>query len=250
MLIQVVNPNTTASMTALIGRSARAAAGPGTAVAAVNPDMGPASIESHYDEALAVPGLLTEIAAGVAAGADGHVIACFGDPGLDAAREVATGPVVGIAEAGMRAATYLGRSFGVVTTLQRTTGRAWELVGRYGVREQCRTVRAVEIAVLALETDPAARARIAAECADVVATEGCDAIVLGCAGMADLAAELTVRVGVPVIDGVAAAVATVEGLVRIGLRTGKRGEFAAPLPKRYTGALESFGSGEPVPVAG
>ena len=242
MLIQVVNPNTTASMTDLIGRSARAAAGPGTAVVAVHPEMGPPSIESHYDEALAVPGLLARIGAGAAAGADGHVIACFGDPGLDAAREVATGPVVGIAEAGMRAATYLGRSFGVVTTLQRTIGRAEELAARYGVREQCRTVRAVEIAVLALETDPAARSRIAAECADVVATEGCDAIVLGCAGMADLAVELTVRVGVPVIDGVAAAVVAVEGLVRLGLRTGKRGEFAPPPPKAYTGALESFGT--------
>ena len=242
MLIQVINPNTTASMTDLIGSSARAAAGPGTAVVAVHPDMGPASIESHYDEALAVPGLLVQVAAGEAGGADGHVVACFGDPGLDAAREVARGPVVGIAEAGMRTAGYLGRSFGVVTTLQRTTGRAWELAGRYGVREQCRTVRAVEIPVLALETDPAARSRIAAECADVVATEGCDAIVLGCAGMADLAAELTARVGVPVVDGVAAAVATVEGLVRLGLTTGKRGEFAAPPPKPYSGALARFGS--------
>ncbi|MCZ2815206.1 aspartate/glutamate racemase family protein [Modestobacter sp. VKM Ac-2984] len=248
MLIQVVNPNTTASMTDLIGLSARAAAGPGTVVVAVHPEMGPASIESHYDEALAVPGLLAQVAVGEEAGAAGHVIACFGDPGLDAAREVATGPVVGIAEAGMRTATYLGRTFGVVTTLQRTTGRAWELAGRYGVREQCRTIRAVEIAVLALETDPAARSRIAAECADVVATEGVDAIVLGCAGMADLAAELTRRVGVPVIDGVAAAVATVEGLARLGLRTGKRGEYAAPLPKRYTGALAEFGVPDPVVV--
>lgn len=248
MLIQVVNPNTTASMTDLIGRSARAAAGPGTAVVAVHPEMGPASIESHYDEALAVPGLLAQVAVGEAAGAAGHVVACFGDPGLDAAREVAAGPVVGIAEAGMRTATYLGRSFGVVTTLQRTTGRAWELAGRYGVREQCRTVRAVEIAVLALESDPAARSRIAAECADVVATEGVDAIVLGCAGMADLAAELTVRIGVPVVDGVAAAVTTVEGLVRLGLSTGKRGEYAPPPPKRYTGALAGFGVPEAVPV--
>jgi allantoin racemase len=242
VLIQVVNPNTTASMTELIGRSARAVAGSGTTVVAVHPDMGPASIESHYDEALAVPGLLVQVRAGEAAGADGHVIACFGDPGLDAAREVAGGPVVGIAEAGMRAATYLGRSFGVVTTLQRTTGRAWELAGRYGVREQCATVRAVEIPVLALETDPAARSRIAAECEDVVATEGCDAIVLGCAGMADLAAELTARVGVPVVDGVSAAVVAVEGLVRLGLTTGKRGEFAPPLPKPYSGALREFGT--------
>ena len=241
MLLQVVNPNTTASMTDLIGVSARAAAGPGTEVVAVHPEMGPASIESHYDEALAVPGLLAQLAAGEAGGAAGHVIACFGDPGLDAARELAAGPVVGIAEAGMRMATHLGRSFGVVTTLARTVGRAWDLAARYGVRDRCATVRSVDIPVLELETDPGARARIAAECEDVVARDGCDAVVLGCAGMADLARELTERVGVPVVDGVAAAVVTVEGLVRLGLTTGARGEFAAPPPKPYAGVLDRFG---------
>ena len=104
MQIRIVNPNTTWSMTRLIGAAAASVAGPGTVVEAVSPAMGPASIESHYDEALAVPGLLSEIERGEAEGVDGYVIACFGDPGLEAARELASGPVVGIAEAAMRTA--------------------------------------------------------------------------------------------------------------------------------------------------
>ena len=115
MLIKVINPNTTASMTEKIGDCARTVAAVGTIIDAVNPAMGPASIESHYDEALAVPGLLDEIAKGEREGVDGYVIACFGDPGLDAARELAVGPVVAIAEAAMRTATFLGRGFSVVT---------------------------------------------------------------------------------------------------------------------------------------
>ena len=142
MLIRVVNPNTTESMTATIAASARAVAGPGTRVEAVTSAMGPASIESHYDEALAVPGLLQAIRDGEAAGCDGHVIACFGDPGLDAARELASGPVIGIAEAAMHAASFLGRGFSVVTTLGRTTGRAWDLARAYGFGEACRGVHA------------------------------------------------------------------------------------------------------------
>ncbi|HSU09587.1 MAG TPA: aspartate/glutamate racemase family protein, partial [Pseudonocardia sp.] len=139
-------------MTRLIGESARAVAAPGTIVTAVNPDMGPASIESHYDEALSVPGLLAEIARAQAGeqAADGFVIACFGDPGLDAARELAHGPVVGVAEAAMHAASFLGRGFSVVTTLGRTAGRAWDLAERYGMTRFCRNVRACEIPVLAL----------------------------------------------------------------------------------------------------
>jgi len=89
MRIRVVNPNTTASMTALIEASARAVAGPGTVLDAVTSAAGPASIEGHYDEAVAVPGLLAAVAAGEQEGVDGYVVACFGEPGLDAARELA-----------------------------------------------------------------------------------------------------------------------------------------------------------------
>jgi allantoin racemase len=244
----VVNPNTTAAMTAVIGRCAQAAVGPGTVVEAVTPAMGPASIESHYDEALSVPGLLAEIAKAQAGDppADGFVIACFGDPGLDAARELADGPVVGIAEAAMHAASFLGRGFSVVTTLGRTAGRAWDLAERYGMTRFCRNVRACEIPVLALE-DPAsdAFAAIVAEARRAVADDGAEAIVLGCAGMADLAPRMTAAVGVPVLDGVAAATKTVEGLVAMGLRKAGRGEFAAPLPKAYTGLMSDFQIGDP-----
>ncbi|MFC1402197.1 MULTISPECIES: aspartate/glutamate racemase family protein [Streptacidiphilus] len=242
-MIKVVNPNTTESMTRSIEASARRAVGPGTGVIAVSPAMGPVSIESHYDEALSVPGLLTEITGG--ASADGYVIACFGDPGLDAAREVAPGPVVGIAEAAMRAATYLGRSFTVVTTLARTTGRAQELVDRYGVRPYCRNVRACDVPVLELETDPGARGRIVAECRAALETDGAEVIVLGCAGMADLCTALTAELGVPVVDGVAAAVAAVEGLLRLGLGTSRSGEYAPPPSKPYQGALAHFGLADP-----
>lgn len=240
MRILVVNPNTTASMTATIGACAAAVASPGTTVAAVQPAMGPVSIESHYDEALAVPGLLAEIARAEAEGsADGYVVACFGDPGLDAARELARGPVVGIAEAAMRTAAYLGRGFSVVTTLDRTRGRAEDLAEHYGLTRFCRRVRACEIGVLDLE-EPGARAAVLAECRRAVAEDGCDALVLGCAGMADFCAELTAALGVPVVDGVAAAVRTVETLVALGLRTGDRGEFARPPAKPYTGLLRDF----------
>jgi allantoin racemase len=234
--IRVINPNTARAMTEAIGRCARAVAAPTTVVTAVNPAMGPESIESHYDAALAVPGLLAEIAAFEA---DGYVIACFGDPGLDAARELATGPVVGIAEAAMHTATLLGRSFSVVTTLSRTVGRTRELAERYGFGTACRGVHACDIPVLELE-DPAARKTVTALCLTALETDGTDSIVLGCAGMADFCASISADLGVPVIDGVAAATKFVESLVALGLRTSARDEYAPPGPKRYTGLLRDF----------
>jgi allantoin racemase len=198
-LIAVINPNTSRAMTAAIGRTAREVAGPGVRVLAVTSAMGPASIESHYDEALAVPGLLAAVRDSELAGADGHVIACFGDPGLAAAREIATGPVVGIAEAAMHLATYLGRSFSVVTTLSRTIGHTRDLVRAYGFSRACAGVHACDIPVLDLDSAQA-RACIAKACAAARDADGCDVIVLGCAGMTDLAAAISGELGLPVVD--------------------------------------------------
>ncbi|MFC4064305.1 aspartate/glutamate racemase family protein [Actinoplanes subglobosus] len=245
MRIRVINPNTTASMTTLIEASARAVAGPGVVVEAVTPAMGPASIESHYDEALAVPGLLAEVIAGERSGADGYVIACFGDPGLDAAREVAAGPVVGIAEAAMHAATLAGRGFSVVTTLGRTAGRARDLAGRYAPAGACKGVHACEIPVLELESDPTVLPRVTALARHALESDGSDVIVLGCAGMAAFCAEVSQRIGVPVIDGVTAATLLVQSLITLGVRTSKHDEYAPPPAKPYTGALTAFGAATP-----
>ncbi len=237
MHLRIINPNTTRAMTDLIGRSARVVAAPGTIVDAVQPSMGPASIESHYEEALAVPGLLEQVALGEAQGVDAYVVACFGDPGLDAARELAHGPVVGIAQAAMHAAALVARRFAVVTTLGRTTARARELADRYGFRESCVAVRACEVPVLALE---GGLDRLADECRRAVEQDRADAVVLGCAGMADLCAVLADEVGVPVIDGVAAGTVLAQSLVALGARPADRGEYAFPPAKPMAGLLSGF----------
>jgi allantoin racemase len=244
MRIKLINPNTTQRMTDAMGRCAREVAAPGTEVIAVNPTMGPPSIEGYYDEALATPGLLAEVAAGEREGCDAYVIACFGDPGLYAAREVARGPVIGIAEAAMHAASVLAPGFSVVTTLARTCGMAWHLAERYGMRRFCRNVRATDVAVLDLDKPgSAARRIILDECRRALAEDGSDAIVLGCAGMAELCREIEDALGAPVIEGVTAAVKWSEALVALRLSTAKRGDYARPLAKRYDGALESFSPG-------
>jgi len=246
MRILVVNPNTTVSMTEKIGAAARAVAAPGTTVTAVNPAMGPASIEGFYDEALSVPGLLEAIRDGEAEGYDAHVIACFDDTGLDAARALAGAPVLGICEAGVHCASLIAGRFAVITTLKRSVAPIEALLLRYGVAARAR-VRAAEVPVLALE-DPAsgAVARVREELRRAIAEDGAEAVLLGCAGMTDLAARFADELGVPVLDGVACAVKLAESLVALGLRTSKVGGYAYPLAKPYAGELARFAPpGEP-----
>jgi allantoin racemase len=203
-------------------------------VTGITSEIGPESIESHYDEALSVPGVLRAVQQGEREDVDGYVIACFGDPGLDAARELATGPVIGIAEAAMHVARHLGTGFSVVTTLERTIGQAKHLAERYGMQRFCRGIHACAIPVLDLDTDPDARKVVTEACRDALETDRSDVVVLGCAGMADMCRSISAELGVPVVDGVTAATLTVQSLVRMGLRTSKRGEYAVPPPKAYS----------------
>jgi allantoin racemase len=232
MRLLVVNPNTTASMTAKIGAAARAVAAAGTEILAVNPSAGPVSIEGFYDEAFSVPGLLEEVAKGEAIGVDAHIVACFDDTGLEAARCLAAAPVIGIGEAAFHVASLLAHRFSVVTTLSRSIPAIENNLLRYGLERRCARVRASEIPVLDLEKPGSdAEGRIGAEIARALAEDGAEAIVLGCAGMADLAARLSAAHGVPVVDGVAAAVKLAEGLAALGLRTAKTGGYAFPRRK-------------------
>ncbi|MDY8108319.1 aspartate/glutamate racemase family protein [Fulvimarina sp. 2208YS6-2-32] len=233
MRISIVNPNSTRSMTDTVAKAARQAAARGTEILAYQNDAGPLSIEGYVDGAHAVPGLLHALAVAESDGAEAHIIACFDDTGLDAARSMLTGPVIGIGEAGARMASLVARRFSVVTTLSVSVPILEDNLARAGLAGNCASVRASEIPVLALDTDPeAADAKIGAEIERAITQDRAEAIVLGCAGMADMAADLSARFGVPVIDGVASAVKLMEGALTMGLKTSKRGGYAAPRVKQ------------------
>ncbi len=239
MIIQVINPNTSGAMTETIAHAARGAAAAGTEIIAVSPSQGVPSIEGHFDEAIATLGVLEQIKYGREQGVNGHVIACFGDPGLLAARELAEGPVVGIAEAAMHMATLVATRFSVITTLPRTLIIARHLVQQYGFGHHCAALHAIDMPVLALEDGSGmAQEKVRARCIHAMREDHCGAIVLGCGGMATLAQTLTRELGLPVIDGVGAAVKMVESLVSLGLTTSKHGDLNYPIQKTITGAFQ------------
>lgn len=215
MRLLLVNPNTTASMTEAIAAGAASVARPATVVEAVNPPFGPPSIESDDDERRCVPGLLDQIEAAArrptATRPDAYVIACFGDPGLEAARKLVHEPVLGIAQAAMHAAALAAGTFSVVTSMSSTVPRGWELAKTY-TPAACLGVYAVDIPVLRIDSDPTTIEPIGRLCAQALAADGSRSIVLGCAAMARFAEPLRRQLGVPVIDGVVAATLLAEAL--------------------------------------
>jgi allantoin racemase len=229
----LINPNTTASMTRKAAVAARRVARPDTEIIATNSRSGPPSIEGFYDVAACLPGLLEE--ARRHRDVDAVIIACFDDTGLDAMRCLFDVPVIGIGEAGYHAAAMVAHRFSVVTTLSRSVAGISDNLARYGLAARCASVRATDIPVLKLEEgDPASLDQIRAEIAAAISQDKAEAIVLGCAGMADLMQQLSTEFGIPVIDGVACAVGMAEALVAAGLSTSKAGAYATAVNKNHS----------------
>lgn len=213
MRILIINPNTTASMTEAIGTAAAKAASAGTTVVAVNPDNGPASIQGAEDGEAALPGLFAvfDTYMSVEDPFDAVIIACFDDTGLDELRARSDVPTTGIGEAAYLLAAETAAPFSVVTTLAVSIPVLEHNIKSYGLAAQCARVRASEIPVLDLEHHPEqALARIGSEIAEAIEADQCRSIVLGCAGMADMALILENTYSLPVIEGVSAAVAWCE----------------------------------------
>ena len=235
MRILVINPNTSEEMTRDIDREARQYARSDSEIETVCPSWGPRSIEGHYEEELAAVAML-EVIRERAAEFDGVVIACYGDPGLAAAREVSPVPVVGIAEASMLMACMVAHSFSIVTVLRRVKPLLANTVRLHGLEARCASIRTTPLSVLDCERDPEAAGREIVKAARLaVAEDGAEAICLGCAGMGPLDKTVEAQVGVPVLDGVACAVKLVEGLVDYGLSTSRVAAFKEPEPKEIVG---------------
>lgn len=237
--IKVINGNTCEPMTANIDASAQAAKFPHTKIVTVTPKVGPISIEGFYDEYLAIPGILEQIILDTEA--DAFILACWGDPGIEAAREITTKPVVGIAEASLYVANMLAAKWGVVTTLHRARDVAEKTVHKAGMTGRCASIRTTALSVLDTESDRAKTVEIlTAASQQAIAEDGAEAICLGCAGMSGLEKQLEERLGVPVIDSVAAAVKMAESLVSLGKLTSKQLTYQSPENKVIRGYGDHF----------
>lgn len=235
MRIVIVNVNTTETMTESIRVQAAQCAGPGTQIVALTPFFGPASCEGNLDSHLAAVGVVDRILAYPEA-YDAVVQAGFGEHGREALQEVLDVPVVDITEAAAHVACLLGRCYSVITTLDRAVPLIEDRLLLAGLDRRCASVRATGLGVLELEQDSArTREAIAEQAQRAVREDRAEVICLGCGGMVGVADELSAVIGVPVVDGVSAAVKLAESLVALGLATSGVRTYAPPRPKEIVG---------------
>ncbi|MBM3226233.1 MAG: hypothetical protein FJZ47_20915 [Candidatus Tectomicrobia bacterium] len=203
--ILVVNPNTSDDMTAAIDRIAQATAGTQAHVVTRRSQQGPHTIEGALDAALGVAGML-EVVGTYPYGFDAIVVACFGDPGVDALRLLVRGPVVGIGAASFIQAGFLGQRFAIVTPSVGTPERYAAVAAALGLTRQFAGTYQTTLAVADFESgDPLVVDTLAFH-AEQAVKDGAECLLFGCAGIADQIRAIEQRVGVLCIPSVAAGV--------------------------------------------
>jgi allantoin racemase len=213
----LVNPNTNPAVTERVRRAAAALLAPGTVADVANPASGPFSIETarHRDEA--EPHVVALVRESLARRYDAYAFACFDDLALAESRRITGVPVVGTCEAGIAAVRTIARRFAIITTVHAAVPGIALLLARYGAADVC-TIRAAGIAVAAAaDGGDETEGRIVEAAEAAIAEDGAEALLLGSGGLTGYADALALRLGVPVVDGVAAAIKLAEAVA--GMRS-------------------------------
>jgi allantoin racemase len=235
MKILVVNVNISRSMSESIDEAAKRAASDGTEIVTLTPFFGAEGVDCNFESYLSAVAVMDRVLA-YDEPFDAVVMAGFGEHGRDGLQELIEQPVIEICEASAHMAMMIGRTYSVVTTLQRSVPAIEDRLVLSGLAARCASVRANGMSTLEVDNDPAGAIRsIVEEARKAVELDHAEVICLGCAGMAGLEEAITAALGVPVIDGVAAAVKLAEGVVGLGLKTSKISTYAKPDPKKIVG---------------
>jgi allantoin racemase len=229
MKVLILNPNTTAALTSRLVAIARTVAAPDTEVVGAQPSWGVPAVQGYRDGFVSAAASLECAQARLDGGEqwDATVYAGFGDHGREGLQELLDGPVVSIAEAAAQTACLLGHRYAVITTLARSVPQIRDMLSLAGLDGRCDSVLATGVPVLG---DPGVLQAAFDEAAGRALAAGAEVICLGSAAMAGWSAAAGERLGVPVVDGLTAAVTAAESLVRLGLTTSRRNAFGALPP--------------------
>lgn len=226
----IINPNTSVEMTDDIKVTVNKYKSDDVEIMVTRPDFGARSLESFYDYILAAFGCFRLIEK-VKNQYDGVLIACFGDPGLYAMKELLKCPVIGIAEASIAMANLMGQRFGVLVASDKAVPMMRDMVNQYGMLSRLASIQPLGISVLQVEENKEESIKKLAAVGKKAVDEGAEVLILGCAGMTGMKEGVQAILGVPVIDPVECGYKVLEMMVKNGFNTSKGGLYATPPEK-------------------
>ncbi len=238
MRLLLINGNTTQAITDRCAAAARQAAAPGTEIVPVTASRGPDIIGTRAENALAAAAIV-ELLAEHAPSCDAALIAVSFDTALDAAREAAPFPVVGMTEAALHAAAMLGGPIGFIGPVRRVLNVYRDVAARTGLSGRIAGYRPLDMRPQDF-ADPANMVAPTARLAnELVEQDHAESIVIAGAALAGLIDRVQADVPVPVVDGIAAGVVFAEALARLGRPKARAGSHATLPIRKVTGFGEA-----------
>jgi allantoin racemase len=230
MRLLIINPNTTNMVTERVTHLAQAMAPPDVEIIGATGRFGARYISTRAASAIAGHATLDAYAE-YGAGVDGVLLACFGDPGLLALRELADCPVTGLAEAACHAACQLGKRFSIITGGARWKPMLEEFITQLGLTNRLASIRAVAPTGGEIAANPAAAHALLAEAAQAAVREdGAEVVILGGAGLVGIRAHIADRVPVPLLCSVEVGIRTAFASLFAEYAKPVAGSFALPEP--------------------
>ena len=211
--VVVLNPNSTQAVTDSLSTALepmRLSGGPAIECATLADT--PAGIETDADVAAVVEPICDFFRAHQEE-ASAFVIACFSDPGIEAARSAVDRPVFGMAESGYLTALSRGDRFGVISILSEAVARHRRHIERIGVDARLAADLPVGLGVTELADAQRTFGRLRDVGRALRDEHRADVVLLGCAGMAQYRRGLEEALGLPVVEPVQAAVTLALGAV-------------------------------------
>ena len=207
-------------------------AGKGVYIDIIDIEKGPSSIESMYEEYLSIPETVLRVVQAEKNGYLGVILGCFGDPGLDALREMVKIPVVGPGETSMLVAAMLGHRFSIITVMDSIVPALEKLAKVIGIEGKLASVRAINIPVLELSEDfELTKRKMIGESKKAKENDRADTLVLGCMSMSfmGISDEMQEILGIPVVNPAMISLKVLEGLISCNLTHSKK---AYPIPPK------------------
>jgi len=232
--ILIINLNTTENMTEKMKETAISVKDDDTVVKAITPNHGPVTIESSYDEAYAVPPVLEIIDNLDQEELDAILLGCFCDAGVPAAREISEVPIIAMEEATLSIALTLGNKFGVMTEKKPRVAMKELHIRRAGLMDRLASIRPLGLSVSDMDEKPEKTKKEGIKLAKkMVAKDGAEVLIMGCAAMAGYKDEVEEKAGVPVLDPTATSFKVAELVADLGLTHSKVGLYHPPSPKEF-----------------
>ncbi|MFT6903487.1 MAG: allantoin racemase [Oleiphilaceae bacterium] len=235
MKLLILNPNISGSVSELIEKEALRSISAGTQISMLTATLGVSYIETRAESILAAYAALNDLATHFP-GHDAAIIAAFGDPGLQAAREILPIPVVGLTESSLMTAAMLGGKIGIIAISRRI--KAWyeETIASYGMSERLCGIRCLDKPFSDIGNIQSSNEdQLVSLCQQAINEDGADVLILAGAPLAGLARGVADRIPVPIVDGVSCAVHQAELLARLGARKAMAGSYASPPTKDSKG---------------